>query len=150
MLSEGLIKVPLRLLKLIQDKAAQYFLWMLRDRFTPTLKKDLPEHWAAVRKAIATRGIKLPREKFKVPADGYDAYRYPIDLSGLPGSNEHNKGYDDLAPKNENFLLVMNHGKLPPGDSQASFYPCQEWQRPSSCHQHSQCSKPRPLSVKTI
>ena len=99
-IEEGLLKVPPSLLENVMRIIAHDMLWMLRDK---TPKAKYPAHYAAVLQEAKKRGIKLPREKFKVPEKGARFISQPIG-DDIPQSYAH------IKPNRNVIKVVLDYG----------------------------------------
>lgn len=100
--TEALIKVPPILLHDVMSYIATQMFWWMRDRFTPKVRREFPEHWAAFKAEMARQQVRLPRSKYVMADKGIPLRSFKFDVTGLPGH------YPDAAEDDKGILVALN------------------------------------------
>lgn len=101
-LDEGLIKVPQRLLDGIFWFVAENLLWAIRDRFTPAMREEYPEHHKAFKKLCKSGNYTPPRKKFVPELKGFQVRKFRFVTDDLPAS------YQKLEVANDEIMVLVN------------------------------------------
>lgn len=118
-LHEKLIQPPRQLLADIIHHAWVGALWIIRDRFTPKVRADFPEHWKAFQEECARRGFKFPKEKFSSRmTKGCSIQVLKLEPDELPDNYRH------LQADNPEVNVLINwKGEINTGDMLAGWVP---------------------------
>jgi hypothetical protein len=101
-ITEGLIKIPPKLLDGIMDYVRENALWMIRSKFTTAARQQYPEHFAAFRQQVTKHGFKLPRTKFPMPEKGFSLTKWRLRGEALPDN------YPKISEEESTFILLLN------------------------------------------
>lgn len=86
-INEGLIPVPSKLQSQIKHYVASTVLWVIRDKFTPEIRKKSPAQWAELQNEIKRWGVTIPEEQF-VPGK-ITAKSFLFDTGDMPKNYHH-------------------------------------------------------------
>lgn len=102
-LHEKLIQPPRQLLADIIHHVRVGALWIIRDRFTPKVRAQYPEHWKAFQKECARQGFKFPRDKFeKRTTKGCSIQILKLEPEEMPDNYRH------LTAENPEVKVLIN------------------------------------------